>query len=88
MSMNRCVINRPLLMTGEILRLFYDKFHQGVRTVQIEKNETTYSVSECINKWVVKTKKGKVSVSYEVSKELCATEDDLWDYVMTNDIFR
>lgn len=55
--------------------------------MHIEKNETTYSVSEFQNKWVVKTKKGKITVSYEVSKELCPTEDDLWDYVQTNDLF-
>lgn len=55
--------------------------------MMIEKNGTVYSVSEFPSKWVVKTNSGKLSASYDVSKELCATESDLQDYIQSSDLF-
>lgn len=51
----------------------------------IEKNGKAYTVTESRDKWTVKADSGKLSVAFDVSKELCATEDDLREYVLSND---
>ncbi len=51
----------------------------------IEKNGKTYIVTEASNKWTVKSDDGKLSVSFEVPKELCPTADELREYVLKND---
>ena len=51
----------------------------------IEKNGKTYTITELQNKWNVKTNSGKLSATYEVSKELCPTIDALQEYVLNND---
>ena len=53
----------------------------------VEKNGKIYSVSEHSAKWVVKSNSGKLSVSYDVSKELCSTEDDLREYIQASELF-
>ena len=52
----------------------------------IEKNGKKYSVSEYSAKWVVKSNSGKLSVSYDVSKDLCSTEDELREYIQSSDL--
>lgn len=51
----------------------------------IEKNGKYYTATETSSKWTVKTENGKVSVFFEVPKDLCKTEDELREYVLTND---
>lgn len=53
----------------------------------IEKDEKQYVVTEHLNKWTVKADSGKLSVAFDVSKELCPTADALRVYVCNNDIF-
>jgi len=50
----------------------------------IEKNGKMYTVSELRDKWTVKADNGKLSVSYDISKELCSTSDELRRYVLNN----
>ncbi len=50
----------------------------------IIKGDTVYRVSESSNKWTVKRDSGKLSVSYDVPKELCETEQELRKYVLSN----
>ena len=51
----------------------------------VEKNEKTYTVTETLNKWVVKSDIGKLSVSVEISKELCNSFEDIQRYLYDND---
>ena len=53
----------------------------------VKKNGKIYSVSEHSTKWVVKSNSGKLSVSYDVSKDLCATEDELREYIQSSELF-
>lgn len=55
--------------------------------MDIEKNGKTYIVFEHTTKWVVKLNSGKLSVSYDVSKDICATEDELYDYIQSSNLF-
>lgn len=50
----------------------------------IEKNDKAYTVTESRDKWTVKTESGKLSVAFDVSKELCSTADELREYVLNN----
>nr|DAG48475.1 MAG TPA: hypothetical protein [Caudoviricetes sp.] len=53
----------------------------------IEKNGTVYTVRESDRKWTVSTEKGRLSVSYDVPKELCGTEEALREYVRKEAVF-
>ncbi len=53
----------------------------------IKKNDKTYNITECIGKWVIKSASGKLSVSFDVSKEICKTEDELRNYILSNEMF-
>lgn len=53
----------------------------------IEKNGTLYTVRESDRKWTVSTEKGRLSVSYDVPKELCGTEEALREYVRKEAVF-
>ena len=55
--------------------------------MDITKNGKTYTVTELRNKWTVKAENGKLSVAYDVSKELCATTDELQKYVLQSELF-
>ena len=50
----------------------------------IEKNGKAYTITESRDKWIVKTESGKLSVAFDVSKELCSTADELREYVSNN----
>ena len=50
----------------------------------IEKNDKAYTVAEYRDKWTVKANSGKLLVSFDISKELCATPDELREYVISN----
>lgn len=53
----------------------------------IEKNGKAYTVTELSDKWTVKTESGKLSVAFDVSKQICTTADELREYVLQNDMF-
>ncbi len=53
----------------------------------IEKNGKIYTVAELKDKWKVENKNSKLSVAFDVSKELCSTADELREYVLNNDLF-
>ncbi len=53
----------------------------------VEKNGKAYSISEYSTKWVVKLSSGKLSVSYDISKDLCANEDELRKYIESSNLF-
>ena len=53
----------------------------------IEKNGKSYTVTEYRDKWTVKAESGKLSVAYDVSKEICSTADELREYVNNNNLF-
>ena len=50
----------------------------------IEKNDKVYTVTESRDKWTVKTEDGKLSIAFDVSKELCPSVDELREYVLNN----
>ena len=53
----------------------------------IEKNGKAYVVTECKDKWTVKSDCGTVSVSVNVPKNICGTENEIREYVLTEDLF-
>lgn len=53
----------------------------------ITKNEKNYSVNEHRDKWTVKADGGKLSVAFDVSKNICKTFEELREYVLKNDLF-
>lgn len=55
--------------------------------MNITKGENFYVITEHSDKWTVKKEDGKLSVCVEVSKELCKTETELREYILTNDLF-
>lgn len=52
--------------------------------MEIVKSDTIYRVTETPKHWTVKRESGKLSVSFDVSKELCKTEQELREYVLSN----
>lgn len=50
----------------------------------IEKNGKDYTATEHKDKWTVKKESDKLSVSFNVSKELCKTAQELREYVLSN----
>lgn len=56
--------------------------------MEIVKGDTVYKVSESLKNWTIKKENDKLSVSFNVSKELCKTEQELREYVLSdNEIF-
>lgn len=53
----------------------------------IVKNNVNYIVSELQNKWKVSTAINGMPIDYEVSKNDCATFDELKAYILSCDIF-
>ena len=53
----------------------------------IKKGEKVYTATENKSSWTVKSDSGKLSVSFDISKELCETEDALREYVLTESAF-
>lgn len=53
--------------------------------MQIEKNGKIYTVEQFPQKWTVTNRSGKLLVAFDVSKELCRTEEQLRKYVLDND---
>ena len=53
----------------------------------IVKGEKTYTVTKSATKWTVKTDSGKLELAFDVSKDICATIDELREYVTTNELF-
>jgi len=51
----------------------------------IEKNGKVYTVTEHADKWKVAAESGKLSVAFDISKDLCKTAGDLREYVLSND---
>lgn len=52
--------------------------------MEIIKGDTVYRISESPKTWTVKKESDKLSVSFNVSKELCKTEQELREYVLSN----
>lgn len=55
--------------------------------MNIVKNGNNYCVTECAEKWIVKSSSGKLSISFDISKEICKTEDELHNYILSNEMF-
>lgn len=53
----------------------------------IEKNDKAYVVTEKDKKWIVKLKKEKLEVSFEISRDICSTAEAVKEYLLTNDEF-
>ena len=53
----------------------------------IEKNGKVYTVAESRSKWSVSTDVEQLTITYDVSKDICNSFDELQEYVLSNDIF-
>ena len=53
----------------------------------IEKNGKVFTVRENKNSWTVVRTEGRVSVSYNVPKEIRPTFDELKAYIVESDLF-
>ncbi len=52
--------------------------------MEIVKGDTVYKISESSKTWTLKKERDKLSVSFNVPKELCKTEQELREYVLSN----
>jgi len=50
----------------------------------VNKGKKSFTVSEFQDKWTVNLKSKKLLVSYDISKELCPTADELCEYIKNN----
>lgn len=73
---------RPII--SYIFRKFKRAARQEAYFMEITKGDTVYKVSENSKNWTVKKESDKLSVSFNVSKELCKTEQELREYVLSN----
>lgn len=46
--------------------------------------ENKYRIEEQKNKWKISKEDGKVTLVYEVSKELCSTHEEVLKYIKEN----
>lgn len=53
----------------------------------IEKNGTTYIVTDCGSFWKVENVSGKLSVCYKLSKADYPAFDDVRTFILTDDLF-
>lgn len=53
----------------------------------VRKNEKVYTVKECNDHWNVSTVIGKLSVSYQIPKDVCATFEALKQYIESENMF-
>ncbi len=53
----------------------------------IVKGNSAYIILESSSKWTVKKESEKFSIAFDISKEICKTEDDLREYVLSNELF-
>lgn len=51
---------------------------------EIEKEDVKYTVTESKTKWTVSRKKGQVTISYGIPKDLCPTYSDLCQFLSDN----
>ncbi len=47
-------------------------------------NLNKYKIEELKNKWKISKEDGKVTLVYEVSKELCGTREEVMKYIKEN----
>ena len=55
--------------------------------MHIIKNGKEYVVSESQKKWTIGAEGEKLSVTFEVSKDICKTYENLQKYVLQNNLF-
>lgn len=55
--------------------------------MMFEKDGKIYKISESETKWNVKLDKGALTLEYSVSKDICASIDELKEYIMREEIF-
>lgn len=55
--------------------------------MNITKGEKVYTVKECKSYWSVSTAIGKLTVIYQVPKDMCEILEDLKQYIKSENIF-
>lgn len=53
----------------------------------IEKNDKLYEVTERKKHWSVVLKSGSLTVDFQVSKDICATVEELKEYIQRENMF-
>lgn len=53
----------------------------------IQKDGKNYAVRESSKKWTVSTEIDKLTVSYDISKDICSTAEELCEYILEEDLF-
>ena len=53
----------------------------------IEKNGKIYTVIESKTKWALSTDIEQLTITYDISKNICGSFDSLQNYVLSNDLF-
>ena len=53
----------------------------------VEKNGKLYELNERKNHWSVVLKSGSLTVDFQVSKDICATIEELKEYIQKEDMF-
>lgn len=53
----------------------------------VRKNDKIYIVKECKNHWSISTTIEQLSISYQVPKDMCATFEELKQYIENENLF-
>ncbi len=53
----------------------------------VSKGENIYAIKEHTEKWTATRKNGDLTVCIDIPKDLCQTESDLKEYILSNDLF-
>ena len=53
--------------------------------MEIKKNNKIYDITEHDTKWTVKSINGKLTISFDISKNICDSFEDVKSYILNND---
>lgn len=53
--------------------------------MEITKDDNTYRIKENEKSWTVEKESDKLSVSFNVPKNICKSEQELRNYILSND---
>ena len=55
--------------------------------MEIKKNNKIYDITEHDTKWTVKSIDGKLTIFFDISKDICNSFEDVKAYILNNDKF-
>ena len=59
----------------------------SVKNMTFRKKNTVYTIDELKKFWKVQTGSKEISVTYKVTKDVCASYEEICRYIENNDLF-